>query len=268
MLSTVISVMSYVGGKANSASHILAVLNHPVFNGMHYVEPFVGYAHVLRRVINKRSYTASDANPLLMLLLRAVQRGKSLPIVRDANEYHRLKHQRGTTLARAVAAFTYSFNGKEWGGYTPTYKGCSSTVSRNPPDERRRYYKKLYENDAFRSARLTEASYHELKPKHKLIYCDPPYEDTTGYSSHFDHDHFWDVMRAWSRDNIVFISEYRAPKDFVCVTSLEKNMILPGADYTEKRVECLFTHKSCLPLIAERADYFNIKMGHILKSFK
>ena len=35
---------------------------------MYYVEPFVGYAHVLRRVERKRSYAASDANPLLVSL--------------------------------------------------------------------------------------------------------------------------------------------------------------------------------------------------------
>ena len=59
--------MSYVGGKANSAKHILAVLNHPMFDGMDYVEPFVGYAHVLRRVENKRTYAASDENSLLIV---------------------------------------------------------------------------------------------------------------------------------------------------------------------------------------------------------
>ena len=251
--------MSYVGGKANSAKHILAVLNHRVFNGMDYVEPFVGYAHVLRRVENKRSYAASDANPLLMVLLRAIQSGRSLPAIQSAQEYDRLKHQHGVTLRRAIAAFTYSFNGKEWGGYTPSYKGCGSTAPRNPPDERRRYYDKLRDNDAFRQTRLSEKSYTQLHPKHKLVYCDPPYEHTTGYGERaFDHDRFWDTMRKWSKDNIVFISEYRAPSDFVCVTSLKKSMSLRGADLKEDRIERLFTHKACLPLIAQRAAYFEV----------
>ena len=253
--------MSYVGGKANSAQHILQVLNHPVFNGMDYVEPFVGYAHILRRVENKRSYAASDANPLLMALLRAVQRGKTIPHI-TAVEYDRLKHERGVSLRRAVAAFTYSFNGKEWGGYTAKYKGCASTGARNPPDERRRYYDKLYENEQFCSARLSETSYIRLHPRHKLIYCHPPYEDTTGYrTGDFDHDRFWDTMRAWSRDNIVFVSEYKAPPDFVCVTKLKKQMSLRGAHHKETRIERLFTHRDCIPLIEERADYLDVEIN-------
>ena len=40
-----------------------------------------------------------------------------------------------------------------------------------------------------------------------LIYCDPPYQHTTGYSTGgFDHDKFWDTMRKWSKNNYIFIS--------------------------------------------------------------
>ena len=34
--------MSYIGGKARGAAHILAVLNHPRFDDLPYLEPFVG----------------------------------------------------------------------------------------------------------------------------------------------------------------------------------------------------------------------------------
>ena len=40
--------LSYIGGKARGASHILAVLNDPRFDDMDYLEPFVGMAHILR----------------------------------------------------------------------------------------------------------------------------------------------------------------------------------------------------------------------------
>ena len=46
--------MSYIGGKARGAAHILAVLNDPRYDGLDYLEPFVGMAHVLRRVERKR----------------------------------------------------------------------------------------------------------------------------------------------------------------------------------------------------------------------
>ena len=35
--------MAYVGGKSKGASHILEILNDPIYNNMDYIEPFVGY---------------------------------------------------------------------------------------------------------------------------------------------------------------------------------------------------------------------------------
>jgi site-specific DNA-adenine methylase len=60
--------MAYVGGKSKGAEHIIDILNQRKYNGMHYMEPFVGYGHILRRVKNKKSYTASDSNELLISL--------------------------------------------------------------------------------------------------------------------------------------------------------------------------------------------------------
>ena len=57
-----------------------------------------------------------------------------------------------------------------------------------------------------------------------LIYCDPPYQSTEGYSStgEFNHELFWETMRIWSKDNCVFISEESAPKDFKVVWRRKK----------------------------------------------
>ena len=52
-----------------------------------------------------------------------------------------------------------------------------------------------------------------------VVYCDPPYANTTKYTGvpDFDSEEFWNIMRAWSKDNDVYISEYEAPDDFVSV---------------------------------------------------
>ena len=86
--------MSYVGGKGK-ATFLFDVLNSPRFDGWAYFEPCCGYCHVLRRVVNKRSYAASDSNALLLILLKAVQDGTPLPepVSRaryDAQQYDRL----------------------------------------------------------------------------------------------------------------------------------------------------------------------------------
>jgi DNA adenine methylase len=76
-----------------------------------------------------------------------------------------------------------------------------------------------------------------------LIYCDPPYRDTTGYAATgvFDHNEFWDVMRQWARqDNTVFVSEYTAPLGHTEVYRWEKKTTLMLTGDAQDRVDKLF----------------------------
>lgn len=91
------------------------------------------------------------------------------------------------------------------------------------------------------------SSYDTLEiPDESIIYCDPPYQNTTKYQSGINHEHFWN----WCRDmsimgHEVFISEYSAPKDFTCVWSKELNSSLSANGKTgtnKKSIEKLFTY--------------------------
>ena len=244
--------MSYIGGKARGSQHILAVLNHPQFDGFDYVEPFVGMGHVLRRVTNKRSYNASDANPLVMRLLTAVQAGEALPPITKAR-YAQLRAETEPTLERAVAAFQYSYNGREWGGYVSTYTRKNGTVD-DIPKSRANHYAALRASPSFQSAALSHCDYRAHTPHAQcLVYCDPPYRDTTGYrgAGAFDHAAFWQVVRAWSAHAVVLVSEYAAPPDFACVASRAKPSCLAGGHRQTPRVERLFVHESRLPLLPD-----------------
>lgn len=247
--------MSYLGAKAKCSSHILEVLNDPIFDDMDYVEPMVGYGHVLRRVENKRSYRASDCNPLLITLMQAIQKRRKLPKI-TRNEYYVLKEQTRNSLRRAVAAFTYSYCGKEFGGFVDKY--VRDGIKKSYAEERKRYYSSLQENESFMMAKLRCVDYRRLHYKNKLIYCDPPYANTTTYmknneTNDFDSAEFWQVMREWSKDNYVFISEYKAPKDFKCVASADKQSTLSTKERTTRR-EKLFVHRSVYDRIGEISD--------------
>ena len=79
-----------------------------------------------------------------------------------------------------------------------------------------------------------------------LIYCDPPYCGTTqAYGTgNFDTEKFWDVMRLWSQNNDVYISEYLAPEDFECVLEIPTKIDIRNKDnQMEKRTEKLFVYK-------------------------
>ena len=236
--------MAYIGGKSKKYNHITDILNNKCFDNFDYLEPFVGYGHILRRVVNKKSYMASDSNELLIQLLNFVQNtNKKYPKISE-KEYIDLKNDKSVKnrVKKAFAAFCYSYNGKEFGGYT------NIVGERNYPKERKKYYDSLRKNDTFMDTKLMLKNYLQYKPKNKLIYCDPPYEKTTGYSTSVDFDHklFWETMRKWSENNVVFVSEYNAPKDFVMISSCKKYSSLSGRGSVDVRTEKLFIHKSFL----------------------
>ena len=106
-----------------------------------------------------------------------------------------------------------------------------------------------------------------MRPKDKLIYCDPPYRVTkypikyrtsTKEYDIFDNDEFWEIMRKWSKTNLVVISETTAPSDFVEVWN--NNRYRSAAQSTKTRFkssttkkvenEKLFVHKIHAKMVA------------------
>ena len=58
-------------------------------------------------------------------------------------------------------------------------------------------------------------------PDDSIVYCDPPYANTNRYGlngSRFDNEAFWEWARHCRQP--VFISEYEAPKDFICIAEI------------------------------------------------
>jgi DNA adenine methylase len=237
--------MAYLGGKATSAIHILSILNNPVFDNFDYIEPFCGYCHILRRVENKSSYTISDNNEYLITLLKHIQKTKGEHPVISKSEYEELKkNPKKNKLRAAYAAFTYSFNGKFFGSYFAKSKNGSRFYAK----ERKHYYDKLHDNESFHKAKISFTDYSKYKDvEGKLIYCDPPYEGTAEYHSEFDSAKFWEFVRDLSKKNYVFVSEYKAPDDFVCVQQQKKRQTVSGGrGVTRKKQEKVFVHESKL----------------------
>ena len=93
-----------------------------------------------------------------------------------------------------------------------------------------------------------------------VIYCDPPYINTSGYEdaireSGFNHAEFYDWCEA--QKGLVVLSEYTAPADrFTCVWSKEKIVLAAGAKYQIKKVERLFVVKG------HEDDYWDLMAAH------
>lgn len=87
------------------------------------------------------------------------------------------------------------------------------------------------------------SDYRKLEiPNNSIVYFDPPYEGTTGYNSTFDHSDFWGYVRMCHElGHTVFVSEYRAPKDFICVWEKNVNNSLTQDTGQKQGIEKLFT---------------------------
>ena len=77
-----------------------------------------------------------------------------------------------------------------------------------------------------------------------VVYCDPPYANTSKYTVDFDNEGFWQWCR--TRNFPVYISEYRAPEDFISVWSREKRRLFSRSNLSANTIEHLFLHKKWL----------------------
>lgn len=90
---------------------------------------------------------------------------------------------------------------------------------------------------------LTNLGYEEVPiESDSVIYCDPPYINTSGYLDDFDHEKFYEWLRKCREKNQqVFISEYQMPNDFYEVFSIKKRVSFSQKQNTQK-VEKLFVN--------------------------
>lgn len=228
--------MVYMGSKNRLAKELLPIITADLQSNQWYVEPFVGGANMIDKVQHPLRLGA-DSNEYLIALLKYVQAGGELPEHIDKDEYLKVKaNPEGYDKCyTGFCGFVCSHNGKFFNGYA----GITNTKQgqRNYIREKRN---NLLKQD-LSGIKLECCSFDQLViPDNSIIYCDPPYQATTGYKDAFDSAKFWQ----WCRDKAkeghkVFISEYSAPDDFKCIWEKQINSNLGGK--SKKATEKLFT---------------------------
>ena len=120
----------------------------------------------------------------------------------------------------------------------------------------------LHSLERLESLTISKADYKDIfvSEPTTVIYCDPPYINTSGYEdaireSGFNHAEFYDWCEA--QKGLVVLSEYTAPADrFTCVWSKEKRVLSAGAKYQITKVERLFVVKG------HEDDYWDLMAAH------
>lgn len=213
--------MRYLGGKSRTAVPIVAAITgHASRLGTptRWVEPFMGGGSVTVGVSRLGVFAAvhaSDVDPLVVAYWTAIRDGWTPPKSVTFEEWSAVRSNPDDYPAEYVAHLAYncSFGGKRWGGYARAMK-ADGVTPRNFADEssRRDSAARPYIGHvAFACSDYADAL-SGVRPG-DVVYCDPPYANTTGYATGaFDHDAFWSAVQHAADDGaLVYVSEYTHP---------------------------------------------------------
>ena len=207
--------MKYMGSKNRHAKNLLPIILKNRKKEQWYVEPFVGGFNLIDKVEGNR--IANDSNKYLISLFKSLQEGWVPPGIISNDEYLKIKNNKEDYPCNLVGfvGFGCSYSGKWFGGYA---RGKNKKGNdRNYCDESKRNVLKQVKN--IKEVIIYNKNYYELEiPYNSIIYCDPPYQNTTKYNTDFDHKIFWGWVRNMSnKGHQVYVSEYNAPSDFICL---------------------------------------------------
>ena len=236
--------MKYLGNKQRIVKDILPFILGALKSGQCYVEPFCGSCSVIQRIPKDVRRIANDNNRYLIAMWEALTNGSWKPpllIPKDYYDkvrasYHADDGKYDDALIGWVG-FMASRNGRFYdGGYSGHDVGGRDYINENIRNT-------TAQIPYLRSIEWQSGDYSSMTiPDHSIIYCDPPYKDTTAYSTSkgFDYPRFYDWCRTKSREgHTVFVSEYSMPLDFKPIWS--KSVTVSVGNTTYHPTETLYS---------------------------
>lgn len=228
-----------MGSKNRHAKELLLIILKYRKNEQPYIEPFCGGCNIIDKVKGLR--IANDINEYLIEMWKVLQYGWIPPKYISEEEYKDISKNKDKYPKYLVGyvGFNITYAGKFFGGY-----------ARNK-ERTRNYSEEAYNNITKQVLKIKDIIFYNKSydsfpiPNNSVIYCDPPYQNTTEYNGTniFDYDKFWDWCRLKVKDgHQVFISEYDAPKDFICVWSKKVSSSIDQNTGGKQNIEKLFIH--------------------------
>ena len=231
--------MKYMGSKNRIAKHILPIMLKEMEEKGYttWVEPFVGGGNMIDKVPDKYERIGCDLNEHTIAAMVGIRDFvQELPSLVTRDQYKELKGS-PTHLVSSWIRYECSFGSKFENGY------ASNSEGRNYAEKGKNLALKQSPN--IQNVDFICCSYVDLSNiTNSLIYCDPPYQGTTGYKTGaFNHEEFFQWCRDMkSKGNSMFISEYNAPNDFELVWEgeVKTNFSSTRKTATHNAVEKLF----------------------------
>jgi len=235
--------MKYMGSKNRIAKYILPIMLKDRKPDQWWVEPFVGGGNMIDKVSGVR--TGGDLNEPLVEALKLIRDiPETLPDLVTEDDYNLAKKLDNLGL-KGYIGFAMSFGGKWFGGYRRDVAGTKGCMENMKTQSRRSKQNAIKQSVNLQGVILQHASYSDMKiPPNSIIYCDPPYRETTKYNIAFDHYSFYEwCLEKHKEGHTVFVSEYSMPPAFECIWEKEINSSLTKDTGSKKGVERLFRVK-------------------------
>jgi len=243
---------SYQGGKKKIGKQIyeqlLKVEKYFSDKSLTYIEPFCGMCGVMVHFAkeNGRKIEAYDSNKDLIEMWKSLQKDNWIPKNECSEEYYNeLKNSPEPSRERGFYGVVCSFGAQIFKGKFRTHSTQHNFITSGISGVCEAILH-------MKSVQFECSDYANLKHMSNgnyLIYCDPPYKNNKVSSllfQNFDHEKFWNIMREWSKNNIVIISEKIAPDDFVSIWAKEYNVSYrhkENGNIKKSYQEQLFIHK-------------------------
>ena len=237
---------AYHGGKQRIGKRISQVICHQTHlmgsSIKGYCEPFCGMLGVYQHIFDifpDGDYLAGDTNKSVIEMWKASKNAWKPPTYISESDYNKLKKSDDSAI-KGYVGHQYSFGGKYFKGYAPKYgkNSDSTTASKRVVD--------IGNKLQLHNVVFSHGSYEQYSHlKDYVIYCDPPYMKTEShYKATFSSSDFYDWCRNMSKNNIVLVSEYEAPDDFIPIWSNTSKLTgvskSEGGHVSKVRVEKLF----------------------------
>ena len=212
-----------------------------------YIEPFVGGANMIDKIQCNKKIGSDLHKQLIELLKYARDYSELIPEVILEDTYKEVKDNKNKyeDWYVGLVGFTAGFGAKYFGGYA---RNSKNDTTGDKSATAIRTLKKQAPN--LKGIEFYNCSFLDL-PKDKInncvIYCDPPYRNTTKYKTEeFPYEEFYQWCRDMSKNNTVLISEYNMPDDFTCIWEKETKCLISANkknnDNKNKRIEKLYIY--------------------------
>ena len=223
-----INKMKYMGSKSRIAKHIVPIIQDYIDqnNIKTYIEPFCGGCNIIDK-IKCDTKIASDNHKYLIEMFKNMNKIQNLPDFITKEEYLNVKD---------------CFNDKQ-NTYKDWYVGAIGFLANYYDKTKRNLLKQI---PYLQDIDFLYGDYSRLYTDRVdcLMYCDPPYKDTTQYgtSKNFDHNKFGTWAKQMSEKNIVLVSEHVAPDGWKCIWKHEVIRTIDNAKRS-KATEKLFIYE-------------------------